>query len=157
MYCSNFNTERGLMVMSTGEFLGLKLNTCDRPCHLTTHLNLSPKNPERVNQGAMIFNFLGISLRLFRFFRVLSKLGGMAIYGTLEVVLKPPTEPPQGVKNFIMDVSTVADIFEINTLQHWCTTPCVIKTQRYGYIRDFGGSVESLHRTVTGCEKPQNG
>ena len=49
MYCSNFNTERGLMVMSTGEFLGLKLNTCDRPCHLTTHLNLSPKNPERVN------------------------------------------------------------------------------------------------------------
>ena len=36
------------------------------------------------------------------------------------------------------DISTVADIFEINTLQHWCTTSCVIKTQRYGYIRDSG-------------------
>ena len=51
-----------------------------------------------IHQGAMIFDFFGISLRPVRFFRVLSKLRGMAIYGTLEVVLKPPTEPPQGVK-----------------------------------------------------------
>ena len=81
----------------------------------------------------------------------------MAIYGTLEVVLKPPTEPPLGVKNFIMDVSTVADIFEINTLQHWCTTSYVIKTQRYGYIRDSGSSAETPHRATIGCEKSQNG
>ena len=65
------------------------------------------------------------------------------------------------MKNLIMvkkeDISTVADIFEINTLQHWCTTSCVIKTQRYGYIRDSGGSVKSHHRTIIGCEKSQNG
>ena len=65
------------------------------------------------------------------------------------------------MKNLIMvkkeDVSTVADIFEMNTLRHWCTNPCVIKTQRYGYIRDSGGSVESPHRTIIGCEKSQNG
>ena len=47
--------------------------------------------------------------------------------------------------------------FEINTLQHWCTTPCVIKTQRYGYIWDSEGSAESPHRTIIGCEKSQNG
>ena len=65
------------------------------------------------------------------------------------------------MKNLIMvkkeDVSTVADIFEINTLHYWCRNPCVIKTQRYGYIRDSGGSVESPHRTIIGCEKSQNG
>ena len=65
------------------------------------------------------------------------------------------------MKNLIMvkkeDISTVADIFEMNTLHHWCTNPCVIKTQRYGYIRDSGGSVESPHRTIIGCEKSQNG
>ena len=85
----------------------------------------------------------------------------MVIYGTLEVVLKASTEPSQGVKSHRMakkeDVSTVADIFEKNTLHHWCTNPCVIKTQRYGYIRDSGGSVESPHRTIIGCEKSQNG
>ena len=65
------------------------------------------------------------------------------------------------MKNHIMvkkeDVSTVADIFEMNTLRHWCTNPCVIKTQRYGYIWDSGGSLESPHRTIIGCEKSQNG
>ena len=40
---------------------------------------------------------------------------------------------------------------------HWCTNLCVIKTQKYGYIRDSGGSVESPHRTIIGCEKSQNG
>ena len=65
------------------------------------------------------------------------------------------------MKNLIMvkkeDVSTVADIFEMNTLHHWCTNPCVIKTQRYSYIKDSGCSVESPNRTIIGCEKSQNG
>ena len=65
------------------------------------------------------------------------------------------------MKNLIMvkieDVSTVADIFEMNTLHHWYTNPCVIKTQRYGYIRDSGGSVETPYGKITGCEKSQNG
>ena len=86
----------------------------------------------------MIFNFFGISLRLFRFFRVLSKLGGMAIYGTLEVVLKHPTERSQGVKSPRMAIKRVfpllATSFEINILHHWCTNLCVIKTQGYGSI-----------------------
>ena len=47
--------------------------------------------------------------------------------------------------------------FEINTLHHWCTSPCVIKTQWYGYIRDSGGSVETPYGKITGCEKSQNG
>ena len=54
--------------------------------------------------------------------RVLSKLSGMAIYRTLEVVLKPPMKRSQGVKSPRMakkeDVSNVADFFEINTLHH---------------------------------------
>ena len=51
----------------------------------------------------------------------------------------------------------MATSFEINTLHHWRTSPCVIKTQWYGYIQDSGGSVESPHRTIIGCEKSQNG
>ena len=47
--------------------------------------------------------------------------------------------------------------FEINALHHWCTHPCVIKTQWYGYIRDSGGSVETPYGKITGCEKSQNG
>ena len=85
----------------------------------------------------------------------------MVIYGTLEVVLKASTEPSQGVKSHRMakkeDVSNVADFFEINTLHHWCTTPCVIKTQWYDYIWDSGGSVETPYAKITGCEKSQNG
>ena len=52
----------------------------------------------------------------------------MAIYGTLEVVLKPPTERSQGVKSPKMAIKRVfpllATSFEINilsiTLQYWC-------------------------------------
>ena len=52
----------------------------------------------------------------------------MAIYGTLEVVLKPPTERSQGVKSPRMAIKRVfpllATSFEINilsiTLQYWC-------------------------------------
>ena len=51
----------------------------------------------------------------------------------------------------------LATSFEINILHHWCTIPCVIKTQRYGYIRDSGGSVETPYGKITGCEKSQNG
>ena len=40
----------------------------------------------------MILDFFGISIRASRFFRVLSKLGGMAVYGGLGVMLKPPAE-----------------------------------------------------------------
>ena len=62
----------------------------------------------------MILDFFGISIRASRFFRVLPKLGGMAIYGTLKVVLKPPTKVHYGVKNPKMarkeDVFTV-DVF----------------------------------------------
>ena len=47
--------------------------------------------------------------------------------------------------------------FEINTLHHWRTSPCVIKTQWYGYIWDSGGSVETPYGKITGCEKSQNG
>ena len=50
-------------------------------------------------------------------------------------------------------VSNVADFFEINTLHHWRTSPCVIKTQWYGYIWDSGGSVETPYGTSVGCEK----
>ena len=42
----------------------------------------------------MILDFFKISLRASRVFCVLPKLGGMAIYGTMEIVLKPPTELP---------------------------------------------------------------
>ena len=66
----------------------------------------------------------------------------MAIYGTLEVVLKPPTERSQGVKSPRMAIKRVfpllATSFEINilsiTLQYWCTSPCIIKTQRYDCV-----------------------
>ena len=59
---------------------------------------------------------------------MLSKLSGMVIYGTLEVVLKPPTERSQGVKSLRMAIKRVfpllATSFEINilsiTLQYWC-------------------------------------
>ena len=47
--------------------------------------------------------------------------------------------------------------FEKNTLHHWRTSPCVIKTQWYGYIWDSGGSVETPYGKITGCEKSQNG
>ena len=50
----------------------------------------------------------------------------------------------------------LATSFEINILHHWCTIPCVIETQRYGYIRDSGGSVETPYGKITGCEKSQN-
>ena len=43
--------------------------------------------------------------------------------------------------------------FEMNTLHHWRTSPCVIKTQWYGYIWDSGGSVETPYGTSVGCEK----
>ena len=55
------------------------------------------------------------------------------------------------------DVFTVADFFEINTLCHWCKSPCVIKTQRYGYIWDYGSCAEPSHRTTVGCEKMEKG
>ena len=62
----------------------------------------------------MISAFFGISIRASRLFRVLSKLGGMTLYGTLKVVLKPPTKVHYGVKNPKMarkeDVFTV-DVF----------------------------------------------
>ena len=35
--------------------------------------------------------------------------------------------------------------------------PCVIETQRYGYIRDSGGRVETPHGATIGCEKSYNG
>ena len=35
--------------------------------------------------------------------------------------------------------------------------PCVIETQRYGYIRDSGSRVETPHRATIGCEKFYNG
>ena len=38
----------------------------------------------------MILDFFGISIRASRFFHVLSKLGGMAIYWGLEAMFKPP-------------------------------------------------------------------
>ena len=88
---------------------------------------------------------------------MLPKLGGMAIYGTIEIVLKPPTELPYGVKNPPMakkeDFFTFADSFEINTPHQLFRQPCVTKTERYGYIRNYGGCVEPSHRTTIGCEK----
>ena len=55
------------------------------------------------------------------------------------------------------DVFNGADFFEINTLNHWCRSPCVIKTQRYGYIWDYGSCAEPSHRTNVGCEKMEKG
>ena len=54
------------------------------------------------------------------------------------------------------DFFTVADFFEINALNHWCNTPCVTKTQRYGYIWYIGSCVEPSHRSTVGCEKSAN-
>ena len=52
----------------------------------------------------------------------------MAIYGTLEVVLKLPTERSQGVKSPRMAIKRVfpllATSFEISILHHWCTNLC---------------------------------
>ena len=88
---------------------------------------------------------------------MLSKLGGMVVYGTLQVVLKPPRNYATGVNNPIMarkeDIFTVVDFFEINALNHWCNTPCVTKTQRYGYIWEYASCAEPSHRTTIGCEK----
>ena len=53
------------------------------------------------------------------------------------------------------DVFTVADFFEINALNHWCNTPCVTKTQRYGYIWEYASCAELSHRTTVGCEKKE--
>ena len=55
------------------------------------------------------------------------------------------------------DVFTVADFFEINALNHWCNTPCVTKTQRYGYIWEYASCAEPSHRTTVGCEKMEKG
>ena len=55
------------------------------------------------------------------------------------------------------DVFNGADFFEINTLNHGCRSPCVIKTQRYGYIWDYGSCAEPSHRTSVGCEKMEKG
>ena len=86
----------------------------------------------------MILDFFGLSIRASRFFRVLPKLRGMAICWGLESVLKPPADLHLGVKKPTMarkeDVFAVADFFEINTLHHWCKTPSVTETQRYGYM-----------------------
>ena len=55
------------------------------------------------------------------------------------------------------DVFNGADFFEINTLNHWCRSPCVIKSQRYGYIWDYRSCAEPSHRTNVGCEKMEKG
>ena len=53
----------------------------------------------------------------------------------------------------------LADISE--TVRNFITAiqilPCVIETQRYGYIRDSGGRVETPHGATIGCEKSYNG
>ena len=51
------------------------------------------------------------------------------------------------------DVFNGGDFLEINTLNHWCRSPCVIKSQRYGYIWDYRSCAEPSHRTNVGCEK----
>ena len=92
---------------------------------------------------------------------MLSKLRDMVIYGTLEVCWKPPQnhhrvwKVTEWLKKRVFPMLPTS--FEINTLHHWCTTLCVIKTKWYGYIRDSGGSVETPYAKITGCEKSQNG
>ena len=51
------------------------------------------------------------------------------------------------------DFSTFIDSFEINTPRQLFIQPCVTKTERYGYIWNYGGCVEPSHRTTIGCEK----
>ena len=51
------------------------------------------------------------------------------------------------------DFSTFVDSFEINTPRQLFIQPCVTKTERYGYIWNYGGCVEPSHRTTIGCEK----
>ena len=45
------------------------------------------------------------------------------------------------------------DSFEVNTPHQLFRQPCVTKTERYGYIWNYGGCVEPSHRTTIGCEK----
>ena len=51
------------------------------------------------------------------------------------------------------DFSTFIDSFEINTPRQLFIQPCVTKTERYGYIQNYGGCVEPSYRTTIGCEK----
>ena len=55
------------------------------------------------------------------------------------------------------DFFTVADFFEINALNYWCNTPCVTKTQRFGYIWEYASCAEPSHRTTVVCEKMKKG
>ena len=66
---------------------------------------------------------------------MLSKLSGMAIYVTLEVVLKPPMERSQGVKSPRMALKRVfpllATSFEINILSITVLPPRVCKKAKF--------------------------
>ena len=69
---------------------------------------------------------------------MLSKLSGMAIYVTLEVVLKPPTERSQGVKSPRMALKRVfpllATSFEINILSITVLPPRVCKKAKFSVV-----------------------
>ena len=62
----------------------------------------------------------------------------MAIYGTLEVVLKPPTERSQGVKSPRMALKRVfpllATSFEINILSITVLPPRVCKKAKFSVV-----------------------